>query len=180
MPMTHETKKKEREEIMTIRFALLSSAILAGALACSAGPSERRPATVEQRLETTDGGSEDAAEPVGCAHAICATGPALLSTCDPCATQLCAQDPYCCSTDWDATCVGEVGSICGQTCTPPPADDAGVSTCAHPICATGVALNSTCEACATQLCAQDPYCCAVTWDATCVGEVGSICGQACN
>ncbi len=172
--------------MMTSRSALLSGAVLAGTLACSSSPSERR-ATTEQRLEVALGGDggdvalrPDAAVSA-CTHAICATGEALLGTCDPCTTLLCAQDPYCCSTTWDATCVGEVGSICGQSCLPAPVgEDAGATTCAHPVCATGGPLTSTCEGCATQLCAQDPYCCAVAWDATCVGEVGSICGQACN
>jgi hypothetical protein len=154
---------------MTIRIALLSCAVLAGALACSASPSERY-ATSEQRIEAP-----------ACEHAVCATGAGLVATCDPCATTLCAQDPYCCTTSWDATCVGEVASICGKSCTAPPVStDAGASTCAHPVCATGVPLSNTCETCATQLCAQDAYCCAVAWDATCVSEVASICGKACN
>jgi hypothetical protein len=51
-----------------------------------------------------------------CSHAICSTGGALTPDCDPCAGQVCGQDPYCCSTQWDSICVGEVGSICGQTC----------------------------------------------------------------
>jgi hypothetical protein len=172
---------KRKSEPMNNRIALLSSVALAGALACSASPSERH-ATTDQRLETPDGGDADAEPDAGgCAHAICATGEALQATCDLCATQLCAQDSYCCSTSWDATCVGEVASICGQSCTPtPPVGDAGASTCVHPVCATGAALDSTCDPCATTLCGQDPYCCGVTWDATCVGEVGSICGQACN
>ena len=51
-----------------------------------------------------------------CAHAICATGSVLTSSCDPCAAEVCAQDSFCCATKWDATCVSEVGSICGQTC----------------------------------------------------------------
>jgi hypothetical protein len=51
-----------------------------------------------------------------CAHPICSQGGALKASCDPCATKLCAQDSYCCSTSWDDICVGEVNSICGQTC----------------------------------------------------------------
>jgi hypothetical protein len=161
--------------MLTIRFALLSTVLVAGSIACSAAPEERA-ASSEQRLDVTpDGGA------AACTHGICATGQALVATCDPCTTQLCAQDPYCCTTSWDATCVGEVGSICGQSCAAPPGrEDAGPSTCVHPVCATGPALGNTCDACATKLCAQDPYCCAVSWDATCVGEVTSICGQTCN
>ena len=52
-----------------------------------------------------------------CSHPICSTGGKLTSGCDPCATKVCAADSYCCSTSWDSICVGEVGSICGQSCT---------------------------------------------------------------
>lgn len=175
-----KTKKKERETSMKTPIALFVVGIVASLAACSTGPGERH-STIEQRLDTEGGDTDAGGGPAACAHAICATGAGLTAACDPCATQLCAQDPYCCSTSWDATCVGEVGSICGQSCTvAPPAPDAGASTCAHPICATGVPLETACEPCAATLCAQDPYCCAMSWDATCVGEVGSICGQACN
>jgi hypothetical protein len=94
---------------------------------------------------------------------------------------LCAQDPYCCDVAWDGTCVGEVSSICGQSCTAtvdPGASDA--STCEHAICSAGGPLTSSCATCPAQLCAQDPYCCSTAWDATCVGEVASICGETCE
>jgi hypothetical protein len=114
-----------------------------------------------------------------CEHALCAAGGPLEAACDPCAVALCGLDPYCCSVAWDGTCVGEVTSICGQSCSAPP-PDTGPSTCAHPVCAAGAPLVSGCEPCAAQLCAQDPYCCTVAWDGTCVNEVASICGTACN
>jgi hypothetical protein len=66
----------------------------------------------------SDAGS-DAAQDAGassCAHPICTVGTQLVATCDPCAAQVCAQDNFCCSSSWDQTCVGEVTSICGQTC----------------------------------------------------------------
>lgn len=151
---------------------VMSSVLISGMFACSSPPEEKQAATT-QYIESTGG---------TCAHALCVTGVALSSTCDPCSASLCAQDPYCCSTTWDATCVGEVGSICGQSCNSlaAPPVDASASVCEHPVCSTGGALASSCEPCATQLCALDPYCCSVTWDATCVGEVSSICGKSCN
>jgi hypothetical protein len=51
-----------------------------------------------------------------CRHDVCATGNKLTKSCNDCAAQICAQDSYCCSTKWDSTCVGEVKSICGETC----------------------------------------------------------------
>ncbi|MGK3989662.1 hypothetical protein WME99_41830 [Sorangium sp. So ce136] len=54
-----------------------------------------------------------------CSHPLCTTG----SRCEPepdtssaCIWELCAADPYCCATAWDSVCVGEVESVCGQTC----------------------------------------------------------------
>ncbi|HSO37145.1 MAG TPA: hypothetical protein VLT33_31685 [Labilithrix sp.] len=151
------------------------SALALATWACSSSPEERsRSAT--QRLE---GDPAVPAGPAACTHAICATGEGLVAACDPCATSLCAADPYCCSTAWDGTCVGEVTSICGQSCTVVP--DAGTGgACAHPVCAAGPALEASCTQCATDLCAQDPYCCSTAWDATCVGEVASICGPICQ
>lgn len=159
-------------ELMNRIVVVGSVVFVCSAFACSAPPEERK-ATSAQHL-SDEGGM--------CEHAICATGVALMTDCDPCVTSLCAQDPYCCGVAWDATCVGEVTAICGQSCTPaePPPTDPNGSTCSHPICATGPALETSCEPCVASLCAQDPYCCGVTWDATCVGEVTSICGQSCN
>ncbi|MGH9885919.1 MAG: S8 family serine peptidase, partial [bacterium] len=107
-----------------------------------------------------------------CAHPICSTGGRLTSSCDPCAAQICAQDSFCCNTSWDNVCVGEVQSVCHQTC--------GGGACAHPVCAAGVKLTPTCDSCAGQICAQDSFCCSNTWDSLCVSEVSSICGQSGN
>ncbi len=52
-----------------------------------------------------------------CAHPVCQQGAKLNApVCDPCAAQICAVDSYCCTTAWDSICVGEVASVCGQTC----------------------------------------------------------------
>ena len=110
-----------------------------------------------------------------CAHDLCTSGGKLASSCDPCAQQICAQDSYCCTTSWSSICVAEVGSICGQSCS----GGGGGSTCSHPICSTGGKLTSSCDTCATQVCAKDSYCCGTSWDATCVAEVGTICGETC-
>jgi uncharacterized membrane protein YgcG len=52
----------------------------------------------------------------GCVHGKCVTGAKLTASCDPCVSQICAEDPYCCNTSWDNQCVSEVASICGSTC----------------------------------------------------------------
>ena len=70
------------------------------------------------------------------AHDRCDTGPAMSQpSCDPCVESICGADPYCCSTYWDSICVGEVTSVCNETC----------SDCAHDLCQTGPALESGCD-----------------------------------
>jgi hypothetical protein len=51
-----------------------------------------------------------------CTHDLCTAGGTLVSGCDACATSICTSDPFCCNTQWDSICVGEVSSVCGRTC----------------------------------------------------------------
>jgi hypothetical protein len=56
-----------------------------------------------------------------CGHSLCSTGVALVATCDSCVAQICSMDAFCCDSvngSWNSMCVGEVTSICGQTCGP--------------------------------------------------------------
>jgi hypothetical protein len=110
-----------------------------------------------------------------CSHNECTTGVHLTSGCDPCVTKICAQDSFCCHHQWDSVCVGEAGSICGETC----GGGGNVGTCTHALCSTGPMQQSGCDSCATDICSHDPYCCQVTWDSVCTSEVGSICGLSC-
>jgi hypothetical protein len=51
-----------------------------------------------------------------CLHSMCLSGVKLVDGCNPCVTQICAVDNYCCVTKWSYICVNEVASICGLTC----------------------------------------------------------------
>jgi hypothetical protein len=51
-----------------------------------------------------------------CTHSICSGGAKLVATCSPCAKEICSEDSYCCKHKWDSVCIGEVTSICGETC----------------------------------------------------------------
>jgi hypothetical protein len=162
----------ESRPAWVVRVAVGSASLTAVVVACSQPAPEKHEQT-EQQVQGVS----------ACSHPICTTGGPLIASCDPCVANICALDPYCCQWSWDATCVGEVKSICGQSCAPPPPSGgggAGANTCAHPLCSTGGPLASTCDPCVTKLCAADPYCCMWGWDATCVGEVTSICGQPCQ
>jgi hypothetical protein len=90
--------------------------IASGAGTPDAGPADTSPADTGAADTAAPADAGDAGGGGTCTHAICTTGSVLTSSCDPCAAQVCAQDSFCCATKWDATCVSEVGSICGQTC----------------------------------------------------------------
>lgn len=68
---------------------------------------------IEQQV-AAHGGSSATSGP--CGHDPCASGSKLASSCDPCVQTICAQDSYCCTNQWDAQCVGEVKTLCGETC----------------------------------------------------------------
>jgi hypothetical protein len=99
-----------------------------------------------------------------CSHDPCAPGIALLSSCSPCATKVCAANPTCCvSTTTSADC-------------------------AHDVCATGTAVGMTpsCDSCVANICAVQPGCCGplcvagdpVNGNSRCqslTGEAGSTC-----
>ncbi len=110
----------------------------------------------------------------GCAHPTSSTGGSLTASCDPCAARICTVDPFCCATAWDAICVGEVASVCQESC------GGGGAICAHAICSIGTNLTASCDPCAAQICAVDSFCCNSSWDGICVGEVASVCGGTCN
>jgi hypothetical protein len=54
------------------------------------------------------------------------------------------------------------------------------SSCQHDECDAGGKLDAGCSACATDVCAADPYCCNTQWDAVCVSQVPAECGITCN
>ncbi len=49
-----------------------------------------------------------------CEHSPCAAGGALDATCHPCVTSICAQDPLCCSSQWDSACIAQVETACSD------------------------------------------------------------------
>ncbi len=51
-----------------------------------------------------------------CAHDECAEGEALDPDCSPCAAAVCAQDSWCCDTDWDSLCIDIAASQAACSC----------------------------------------------------------------
>ena len=62
-------------------------------------------------FEPTCGGGGGGGTP-SCDHDVCTEGGPLMTSCDACSAAVCAEDPYCCDTEWDVTCTGEVTDFC--------------------------------------------------------------------
>lgn len=75
-----------------------------------------------------------------------------------CCEAVCEIDPACCGLAWDATCVGEAGSLC---------DGCGDPTAAA-CCVVHASPYCNDSACCEAVCVLDPFCCDVGWDASCV------------
>ncbi len=54
--------------------------------------------------------------PPVCTHDLCTEGEALAYGCNPCVTEICTVDPFCCNGAWDVRCVWEVTTVCGVPC----------------------------------------------------------------
>ncbi|KAJ3098519.1 hypothetical protein HK100_005087, partial [Physocladia obscura] len=74
------------------------------------------------------------------------------------------------STNKSATATKTSKTTTTKTITTTASTITSPAGCAHSECSTGTALTSDCSACATAVCAQDSYCCATSWDSTCVSE----------
>ncbi len=97
-----------------------------------------------------------------CNHDVCVEGDPLDGSCDPCASNVCDEDSYCCTTEWDDICVDLADQYCANICS-------GGNPCTkHDECTAGDALLSSCSSCTAAVCAVDPYCCSTAWDSLCV------------
>ncbi|MCH9681147.1 MAG: hypothetical protein K0V04_06930 [Deltaproteobacteria bacterium] len=83
---------------------------------------------------------------------------------------VCANDPFCCDTQWDAMCVGRVGSdLCAPSCAPDDAD----GPCCQANGTPGCEVDAV-EAC---VCMTDSFCCTDQWDQMCVDNLPPACGS---
>jgi hypothetical protein len=91
---------------------------LCGADACVTAVCAKNPAccTMGWTQACVDLAKTECSTGCNCAHDVCQTGDKLDPSCSPCAKALCKADPYCCDTQWDGTCRGEVGTVCGIVC----------------------------------------------------------------
>jgi hypothetical protein len=101
-----------------------------------------------------------------------------------CCEAICAVDPFCCNIAWDILCAQAAEASCeGGGQQPPSVCGSATNDCFE---VGGPGCSSA--ACCQFVCAQDPLCCLVAWDALCVsaaeefcvpaGQLESICGAA--
>jgi len=89
---------------------------------------------------------------------------------EACCQAVCANDPYCCDSEWDQLCSDAVPGLCGggggknEEC-----GDPNAGSCAS---ANGTPYCND-EACCEAVCAADPFCCDVEWDQLCVDGAAS-------
>lgn len=83
----------------------------------------------------------------------------------PCCNRVCLIDPFCCLTEWDATCVNEADAACLLTC----GEGAGACDATH--------LTPGCddETCCALVCGIDEFCCSTEWDLVCVDLAAQGC-----
>lgn len=86
---------------------------------------------------------------------------------DPgCCQTICAADPYCCLTEWDEVCAGEVGNSCGLFA----ACSNTTASCFAVHAGPGCSLTGCCNL----ICQNDPFCCESNWDDVCVDQAATL------
>ena len=106
--------------------------------------------------------------PAECTHSVCQYGEPLVPGCDPCVTDVCNADAFCCNDTWDDQCIAAADAMCGsgccgngmcegQNCSTCPAD------CGECVCGDGECLGEDCGSCPVD-CGQ----CATCGHSTCV------------
>jgi hypothetical protein len=90
-----------------------------------------------------------------------------------CCKLVCAEDAFCCDTEWDSVCVDLASQLCGgkDGACPPPCGLPEYGSCCVPHATPGCSDLECCLA----VCKVDPFCCDGSWDETCAKEAGSEC-----
>ena len=92
-----------------------------------------------------------------------------------CCAVVCAIDPFCCMTAWDAQCV----FIAVVNCEVPPP-----TPCGSPSAGSCIVIHETpsCSdaACCDAVCSVYAFCCSNAWDQTCVSAAFAICQSSCT
>ncbi|MHC5111177.1 MAG: pullulanase X25 domain-containing protein [Planctomycetota bacterium] len=103
---------------------------------------------------------------------------------------VCAEDPFCCDSEWDDICVENVVSLgCGR-CNSEDCnnndipDECDLQPPSHNCCETGHGPGCSDPVIEPCICGTDPFCCELEWDSICVANVESLgcgtCATDCN
>lgn len=92
-----------------------------------------------------------------------------------CCTEVCDSDPVCCEASWDSICASEAKEICSATwlAVVPQAGD----VCAGPCFSIKDTPFCNDAKCSDLVCAEDDFCCTVSWDDTCVIQALTLCRE---
>jgi hypothetical protein len=85
---------------------------------------------------------------------------------------VCEGDPFCCSTEFDALCVNQAVSRCGQDCDDRPPESDCCSASSVPGCTDAPVAACICEI--------DPFCCVFRFDQSCVNLGVARCNLGCE
>jgi hypothetical protein len=85
-----------------------------------------------------------------------------------CETAVCAEDSFCCDSQWDETCAEIAGSVC-SVCIDPALPDCCSATTGTPGCES--------PSCESIVCDLEPICCSNPWDADCAGFATAWCQE---
>ena len=88
-------------------------------------------------------------------------------------------DGYACVTDGARQICAATTGLDGGSSHDAAVSDGSQNACSHDVCTVGIKLTDSCNACVTEICTTDDYCCVTKWSSTCVSEVTSICDQTC-
>ncbi|MHC5026856.1 MAG: hypothetical protein ACYTGR_08885 [Planctomycetota bacterium] len=83
-----------------------------------------------------------------------------------CCEIICLDDPFCCSTEWDAVCAAAAAQVCGNCGIPSGScyQDNGSPGCDN-------------ADCCIEVCALDPICCEAGWDIICADHAIQLCSN---
>jgi len=114
-------------------------------------------------------------EPLGCGSPVagecCQSHPSPFCNDPGCCEVVCDQNPYCCEVQWDLSCALSAADLCVSIQCICGAPDAGDCFAPH----AGIGCSD--QQCCDRVCSIDAFCCAVSWDESCVRTVGFECAQ---
>ena len=91
---------------------------------------------------------------------------------DPaCCAAVCSADPFCCDSIWDQVCAQSALILCDCLPDPPDCGVKGTGSC----CIDNGTPFCDDSDCCDFVCAIDPFCCDVAWDANCASTAGQVC-----